>query len=381
MVVFVSLGSSFVSASGNLTITVKDSLGNYLYDTYSGGYGSGDMETGSCSNSPSNGWKLNTYLYNESGSSIMSNIGTDCVEKYYLSPGRYTLNLTGQLNSSYPLTNQGFDIDIIDGSLCYGVFIIDTGEYSYSCESVSLCRDGTPYESCSETKPLYCENGNLVEKCSICGCARGDCKGDNICSFCDNPIQKIVYAKTEGWQFTSIQVNSNDDVLITATGVWSGNVNAGDWHGPEYGGPAPGGYLAPGLRAGSLVAKTDNNPPFNVGYGNSTTSQTGELYFGFNDVIYSDNDGNVTAYICLQGNRCSDGTPYGECSITNPFYCNNGNLIDNCQICGCHINYTCQDDGSCLKNEQENNRHYSNHICNSIIHSFICSKSQVRNCS
>ena len=33
-----------------------------------------------------------------------------------------------------------------------------------------FCSDATPYEECSETKPFYCDNGELVEKCWDCGC-------------------------------------------------------------------------------------------------------------------------------------------------------------------------------------------------------------------
>jgi len=32
------------------------------------------------------------------------------------------------------------------------------------------CTDNTPYGQCSQNKPLYCENGNLIEKCGTCGC-------------------------------------------------------------------------------------------------------------------------------------------------------------------------------------------------------------------
>ncbi len=44
---------------------------------------------------------------------------------------------------------------------------------------------------------------------------------------------------------------------------------------------------------------------------------------------------------------CSDGTPYGQCSINKPKYCDNGNLVDNCQLCNCSYGYYCKGDGSC----------------------------------
>ncbi len=33
-----------------------------------------------------------------------------------------------------------------------------------------ICSDVTAYGSCSSTKPKYCDNGNLINKCSHCGC-------------------------------------------------------------------------------------------------------------------------------------------------------------------------------------------------------------------
>src|SRR3989344_5713936 len=44
---------------------------------------------------------------------------------------------------------------------------------------------------------------------------------------------------------------------------------------------------------------------------------------------------------------CSDDTPYGTCSSTLPLYCENGILINNCQLCGCPAGLNCQQDGTC----------------------------------
>ena len=50
---------------------------------------------------------------------------------------------------------------------------------------------------------------------------------------------------------------------------------------------------------------------------------------------------------------CSDGTPYNQCSITRPLYCNNGQLVNNCQQCGCPQGQTCQANGSCLPQQNQ----------------------------
>jgi len=41
--------------------------------------------------------------------------------------------------------------------------------------------------------------------------------------------------------------------------------------------------------------------------------------------------------------KCTDGTPYGQCSTNKPKYCDNGNLVDNASLCGCPIGYKISD--------------------------------------
>lgn len=44
------------------------------------------------------------------------------------------------------------------------------------------CADGTPYGQCSTNTPKYCKNGNLINKCSTCGCPSNQaCQTDGSC--------------------------------------------------------------------------------------------------------------------------------------------------------------------------------------------------------
>ncbi len=36
------------------------------------------------------------------------------------------------------------------------------------------CRDGTPYNRCSNIKPSFCKDGNLIDNCELCGCNEGN---------------------------------------------------------------------------------------------------------------------------------------------------------------------------------------------------------------
>ena len=52
---------------------------------------------------------------------------------------------------------------------------------------------------------------------------------------------------------------------------------------------------------------------------------------------------------------CTDGTRDGRCSITQPKYCEDGNLIEDCDSCGCPnlLKQTCLESGRCCVRESE----------------------------
>lgn len=63
------------------------------------------------------------------------------------------------------------------------------------------------------------------------------------------------------------------------------------------------------------------------------------------DNIIEDNSTEET--IVTQEEICSDGTEYEFCSEEMPKYCQEGVLIDACEICSCPENMECQEDGTC----------------------------------
>ncbi|MBR9704018.1 hypothetical protein GOV12_01295 [Candidatus Pacearchaeota archaeon] len=64
-------------------------------------------------------------------------------------------------------TNIGNDSDIIDD--------VNGNDNGLKCE------DGTPFNSCSEDKPYYCYQGQLVKKAVDCGCPLGKSRDFQNC--------------------------------------------------------------------------------------------------------------------------------------------------------------------------------------------------------
>ncbi|MFH1750856.1 MAG: hypothetical protein ABH863_04205, partial [Candidatus Micrarchaeota archaeon] len=54
----------------------------------------------------------------------------------------------------------------------------------------------------------------------------------------------------------------------------------------------------------------------------------------------------------LPGGTCSDGTPWGECSVDKPSYCFKGTLQDKCSLCGCPVGEPfCHPDETCSSSD------------------------------
>lgn len=70
---------------------------------------------------------------------------------------------------------------------------------------IKLCADGTLYGECGNSKPLYCDNGNLILKASICGCPEEEtAKGEECIS---------VYAETSFEREFRYTLRSKEDSI------------------------------------------------------------------------------------------------------------------------------------------------------------------------
>jgi hypothetical protein len=104
------------------------------------------------------------------------------------------------------------------------------------------------------------------------------------------------------WTNSGLVIEANDKVDIVAKGVANSNPsNTNWWCGPEglnyyYDARFPLPYET----SLSLIAKIgENGSPFFVGRGISFISNiSGDLYFGYNDYYFDDNEGYYVAFVC-----------------------------------------------------------------------------------
>ncbi|NIO23048.1 MAG: PGF-pre-PGF domain-containing protein [Candidatus Aenigmarchaeota archaeon] len=92
------------------------------------------------------------------------------------------------LSTCVPDANRECLVPLVFRSESAGTIEISDINITYNLEE---CSDWTPYNQCSATKPKYCSNGTLVDKCYLCDCPAGKvCRGDGTCVisyyFCQN---------------------------------------------------------------------------------------------------------------------------------------------------------------------------------------------------
>jgi len=146
------------------------------------------------------------------------------------------------------------------------------GNCTTSCYLGPKCSDNTPMDHCSTIKPLFCDSGELIYDCTICGCSEG-----RICS-----------------------------------------IETGGCMAPE--------PVLDECQDGTLYGECSTNKPL--------FCDNGELANDCGSCGCSDShECNVTTNFC--GPYCDEGTPYEHCSSQLPSFCSNGTVIDLCGSCGC----------------------------------------------
>ncbi|MCK5021420.1 MAG: hypothetical protein KAS32_30695, partial [Candidatus Peribacteraceae bacterium] len=199
------------------------------------------------------------------------------------------------------------------------------------------CNDGTPFDQCSVDKPAFCtHDGNLINNCTKCDCPIGyECTKTGECE--EITQFQDCYDGTLGGQCSNTKpLFCSDGLLVkncTKCSCYDGYTCADNGECM--------GVCSDGTKKGTC---SETKPFACIMYNNEL-----KLLPMCNDC------GCPDGYECGGDNircseieyKCDDGTPYESCSYTMPFYCDNGELIDDCDICGCPDGFDCTENGEC----------------------------------
>ncbi len=224
----------------------------------------------------------------------------------------------------------GMTAEFIDS--CSGNLQDVLSNYLYPPET-NACSDGTPYGECSSTKPLYCDNGLLTDKCSSCGCPSG--------TTCDQTFQACRAQRcSDGTRYNQCSLGHSPIYCDNGTIINKCSV-CGCVTGQSCNQTSNQCYVSVNPQTcsdGTLYGQCSTTKPKYCNNGNLTIScstcgcPTGQ----------SCNQTTSACYAPVNPQLCSDGTIYGQCSVNKPKYCNNnGVLSDLCLTCGCPVNYGC----------------------------------------
>ncbi len=179
-----------------------------------------------------------------------------------------------------------------------------------------LCEDGTRYGTCSLKKPLYCDEGKTINKSSVCGCPLGQNVSGESCAFpkCDDGTSYSACSESKpSYCEGGVLVNKS-----SVCGCPSGLT------------PFRNACRKPVCADGTVFGECSFNRPF-------FCTQQGVLAKKAS-LCGCPRDYAVSEDECVL-KKCFDGTPYNECSASKPNFCFNGTFIEDPVSCGCPENY------------------------------------------
>jgi len=229
------------------------------------------------------------------------------------------------------------------------------------------CSDGTLDGRCSITKPKFCDEGRLIDKCSLCGCPSDPsvgsvdsylCQEDGSCKIKEPgpppPEEAYFRFKLTGHEDTFIFKLNNSTKIQKARDILNGieteNIRVAGYinQEPVEYNPPWSYYLAP--NSVYFFQQAIELCDAEIGYLEETLEEYCRQYpqgkcqwCPWGSVLIEEVDIDK---------KCSDGTVYGSCSFDKPKFCEKQTLTlkDNCNLCGCPQDgneYICQSDGSC----------------------------------
>jgi hypothetical protein len=231
-----------------------------------------------------------------------------------------------------------------------------------------FCIDGTKEGECNIERLGYCRNGTLVDNCSVCGCGLGlVCDEDDRCkiNYSDFPDYRAEYYNNKNLQGDIILVRNDEKIDFN----WKSGSPVKDFNEDTFSvrwtkdfDLPQGKYLFTTLTDDGVKLWVNNELVIDDWRDHSAKTNTAELVLDSGlkniEMNYYENRGQARvkfSYDLLEVYEpgfCIDGTKEGECNIKKPGYCENGELVENCDSCGCRESELCSENGKCEINPE-----------------------------
>ena len=191
---------TFVFNGAYFDLTLKDSVGNYIYE-------------GDCEETPSKDWyDLRVFTYNSSGNRWWD-YDAECVNYYYLRPGDYKIQVNGKEDSYDRYISQNTSIiHIINQRACSMELNVETGRYKTECSAIPTCSDGI-----KNGDEIDIDCGGSCPNCINCNNREmdGDETGIDCGGSCPNYcFQLKILAVPLNWQGSQSEFNNAVDTQI-----------------------------------------------------------------------------------------------------------------------------------------------------------------------
>ncbi|MDO8741507.1 MAG: CARDB domain-containing protein [Candidatus Woesearchaeota archaeon] len=216
--------------------------------------------------------------------------------------------------------------------------------FCYDCSIVGI---GSNSDGCIDTNNLmefYCINSTgWVRETVNCQytCKDGACINQTIQTKPDLTVLGIT--------ITPSAPKVNENITITTTVKNIGNSAASTLGIVTESNPSPD-YIKIYANTGTLLPGELIESKIIVSYNKTDSYQiksTADAFNSIDELNENNNELTKTITVATTPQACSDDTSYNSCSSTKPVYCDNGNLVNKCSLCGCEEPLICQSDGSC----------------------------------
>ena len=228
----------------------------------------------------------------------------------------------------------------------------DLGAYqnvkkSFTMHSIysQICSDGTPYGACSLTKPKYCDNGQLVDRCYSCACqnANEKCNAQTGACYPNSPPSNPTPSLT-----TFSGKNTSTDLLMCSSPIYDPDGDAPSlcmrWY-------KNGNYPTEICTSYSYASGSNTTQMYPLITTGTKPGDVWECWMKACDSNACSSGVKSNPLVILPNSTvaptCSDGTQYSQCSATKPKYCDNGQLVDRCSSCSCSAGLSCHASGIC----------------------------------